>query len=45
MAFLHGEELSGPLGPIICRQDSCKFRYAARRAPQALLQVWRVKYE
>ncbi|WP_187399218.1 hypothetical protein [Bradyrhizobium paxllaeri] len=23
MAFLRGEELSGPLGPIIIRQDSC----------------------
>jgi hypothetical protein len=32
-------------GRIIGRQDSGKARCAARQVPQALLQVWRVKFE
>jgi len=44
MAFLHAE-LLGRAGRIVGGQNSCKFRCAARRAPQALLQVWRLKFE
>jgi hypothetical protein len=32
-------------GRIIGGKDSGKLRCAARQAPQALLQVWRVKFE
>jgi glutathione S-transferase len=35
----------GRTGRIIGGQDSGKLRCAARQAPQALLQVWRVKFE
>jgi hypothetical protein len=31
--------------PVIGNQDSGKFRGIARRGLQALLQVWRVKFE
>jgi hypothetical protein len=35
----------GRTGGIIGAQDSGKLRCAARQAPQALLQVWRVNFE
>jgi hypothetical protein len=45
MAFSGDNGYRAGEGSLICGENTGKIRCAARRAKQALLQVWRVKSE